>query len=160
MAARLGFMTLVMAMATGCARHTPPATGVESIAVVIGGQRFELELALDGASRFAGLSDRPRLDAEAGMLFVFPTPRRTAFVMRRCQFPIDLIYLGPGGRVDRIQRMTVEPPDTAESDLRRYPSAGRVQFAIELVGGTLDRLVLAAGDKVELPLEALKRRSR
>ena len=163
MAARR-WMTLLavvsLVLASGCGPDAPSADGVETIDVVIGGERFRLELALDKSSRFQGLSDRPSLDADAGMLFVFPSPKKSAFVMRRCHFPIDLLQLGPGGRIDRMHRMAVEPHDRKEKDLRRYTSDGRIQFAIEFAGGTLDRLGLKPGQKIDLPFEALKRRAR
>lgn len=147
-------------LASGCERGAPPAAGVETIDAVIGGERFRLELALDKPSRRQGLSDRDPLDADAGMLFVFPAPEKTAFVMRRCRFPIDLVQIGPGGRVDRVHRMAVEPYDRPERDLRRYSSDGRIQFAIEFADGTLDRLDLKPGQKIDLPFKALKRRAR
>lgn len=153
-------LTAAVLAATGCQGEAPAAGAGEAIEAVIGGRRYHLELALDKSARFAGLSDRDRPEADTGMLFVFPTPRQTAFVMRRCRFPIDLIFLGPGGRVDRLQRMKVEAAGTIEADLRRYPSSGQVQFAIELVGGELDRLGLEPGEKIDLPLADLKRRAR
>lgn len=147
-------------LASGCERTAPPTVDATTIEVVISGERFQMELALDDSSRYQGLSDRKSMDADAAMLFVFPSPRETAFVMRRCHFPIDLVLIGPGGRVDRAHRMTVEPADRSEAELKRYPSDGRVQFAIEFVGGTLDRLGLEPGQRIDLPFEALKRRAR
>ena len=151
---------LLAVTASGCDRTSPPTADAATIEVVIGGQRFRMELALDESSRFRGLSGRDSLDADAAMLFVFPSPRKTAFVMRRCRFPIDLLLIGPGGRVDRTHRMTVEPADRSEAELKRYPSDGRVQFAVEFVGGTLDRLGLEPGQRIDLPFDALKRRAR
>ena len=151
---------MLVIAAPSCDRTTSPAADATTIEAVIGGQRFRMELAMDDSSRYRGLSDRDQLDADAAMLFVFPSPRETAFAMRRCRFPIDLLLIGPGGRVDRTHRMTVEPADKGEAELKRYPSAGRVQFAIEFVGGTLDRLGLEPGQRIDLPFEALKRRAR
>ena len=147
-------------LGASCQRHPPPAGAVETVEAVIAGERFTLELALDKDARFTGLSDRSDLAANAGMLFVFLDPVRTEFVMRRCRFPIDLVFVGPGGRVDRMHRMAVEPYDTPEDELRRYPCSGRVQFAIEFVGGTLDRLGLELGQKLDLPWQDLKHRAR
>jgi len=151
---------LLVVTASGCDRANPPTADRTTIEAVIGGQRFRMELALDDSSRYQGLSDRDSLDSDAAMLFVFPSPRKTAFVMRRCRFPIDLLLIGPGGRVDRTHRMTVEPADTPEAELKRYPSDGEVQFAVEFAGGTLDRLGVEPGQRLDLPFEALKRRAR
>jgi uncharacterized membrane protein (UPF0127 family) len=128
--------------------------------VTLSGQTFELELALDGESRYQGLSDRDQVPPNGGMLFVFPRPRRMDFVMRRCRVPIDLVFLDPGGRVVATHAMTVEPPQTPENQLRRYTSGYPAQFAIELPGGALAQLNLITGMKVQLPTDALKHRSR
>src|SRR3954462_15091120 len=67
--------------------------------VTIDGKKFKLELALDGDTRFHGLSGRTEIPADGGMLFVFPQPVTTAFVMRDCPIPIDIIFLDGAGRV-------------------------------------------------------------
>ncbi len=142
---------------TACADHK---TTADTQRVVLGDQTFELELALDRKARFKGLSDRPKISADGGMLFVFPQPRRLEFVMRRCLVPIDLIFLDPGGRIVGTHAMSVQPFDTPEERLRRYTSGYPAQFAIELKGGTTARLRLEPGAKIDLPLDALKRRAR
>ena len=53
--------------------------------------------------RRRGLMFRDSLAPDRGMLFVFPSPTKTSFVMRRCRFPIDLVQMGPGGRIDRME---------------------------------------------------------
>jgi uncharacterized membrane protein (UPF0127 family) len=125
-------------------------------AVQIDGKTFELELALTPEARYNGLSGRDHIDARGGMLFVFPSPRKTHFVMRDCRVPIDLLFLDAQGRVIRMHQMPVEqgPPWT------RYPSYYPTQFAIELKGGLLDTLDIAKTDRIDLPLKALKARAR
>lgn len=139
------------------AAETGEATAIEA---VIGGQQFQLELALDEWSRFQGLSGRESLDGDAAMLYVFPSPGRMSFVLRRCLFPIDLLLIAPNGRVDRMHRMTVEPMDKSEIELKQYPSDGPVQFSIEFASGTLDKLGLEPAQKIDLPFEDLVRRVR
>ena len=140
-----------------CTRDAAPP-GVHQ--VKLGGSTFGLELALDDQTRIQGLSDRAQIADVGGMLFVFPNPKLLAFVMRRCLVPIDLLILDPGGRVIAMHRMQVEPYDTPERDLRRYGCEWPAQFAIELKGGTIDRIGIQPGHTVELPLEDLKRRAR
>lgn len=128
--------------------------------VYIGDKWFELELALDPESRYQGLSDRTAIDANSGMLFVFPQPAPLEFVMRRCLVPIDLIYLGPGGRVVAMHHMATEPYATPDNALRRYPSRWPAQFAIELSQGSIEALSLKPGMRVILPVETLKTMAR
>lgn len=129
--------------------------------VTLADRQFRLELALTPAQQYQGLSDRDQIPSDGGMLFVFSQPEEMAFVMRGCLVPIDLIFIGPGGRIVSLHRMQVEPdPDAPDSQLIRYPSAWPIQFALELKGGTLDHLELKVGQKIDLPLDALKRRAR
>ncbi len=127
--------------------------------VEIKGYTFEMELALDDDSRLQGLSDRKEIAEDGGMLFVFPSPRRAAFVMRRCYVPIDLIYLDDEGYIDTIHRMEVIEPIGGprwQNPHRGYPSAGEVLFVLEFAGGTLDKLDLRRGQKIELPYAELQ----
>ncbi len=148
-------MVLLAMLATGC-QSPKSGSGLETQQVVIAGQTFTLELALDDATRFQGLSDRKEIPRQGGMLFVFPSARQLNFVMRRCLVPIDLIYLGPGGRIVSMHKMEVEPYDTPEHQLKYYSSGWPAQFVIELREGSIDRLGLEVGQKIELPLSDLK----
>ncbi|MCE9589106.1 MAG: DUF192 domain-containing protein [Planctomycetes bacterium] len=161
-ARRITLITLALLFAgllNGCSSNAG-GTGPDHALVVIAGEPFNLELALDDAARFQGLSGRKEIAPDGGMLFVFPEPIPLAFVMRDCYVPIDIIFVDPTGRVVNTHRMTLEPPGTPESGLKKYSSKWAGQFAIELRGGTLDRLKINEGDKVELPLEDLKHRAR
>lgn len=152
-------LAVLLALAlSACSSTTAAPTGTQ--AVELEGRTFHLELALDSQARHQGLSDRESIAADGGMLFVFPDVGVRSFVMRRCLVPIDIIFLGPSGRIVAMHEMQVEPYDTPEDELRRYSSRWPAQFAIELAGGTLDQLGLEEGQIVELPLDDLKRRAR
>src|SRR5690606_3450982 len=94
---------LLLAMC-GCDERTADGQ-VQTQVVKIGDRTFNLELALDDASRYRGLSDRQSLPDDGGMLFVFPKPRPLQFVMRDCLFPIDILFLDGGGRVVSMHEM-------------------------------------------------------
>jgi uncharacterized membrane protein (UPF0127 family) len=135
--------------------------------VVLAGETFSLELALDPASIARGLMDRTVIPANGGMLFVFADYDRRRFWMKNCVVDIDLLFLDEVGRVVAVHRMKVEPPQGATEDLgdyenrlAGYESARPARFAIELKAGTIDRLGLKTGDRVELDLRRLKRMAR
>lgn len=150
--------------------------------VEISGRSFNLELALNDEQRFRGLSGREVIPADGGMLFVFPRPSATWFVMRDCPIPIDIIFLDPSGRITAMHEMQPDPPRTEaeqkldppgpgaprwswvnqayEERLTKYPSKYAAQFAIELKGGTIPTLDLSVGDKIELDLKGLVARAR
>lgn len=148
-------MTLVCGFA-GC--RTDTAAGTQTVR--IGGETFELELALTDAARYRGLSGRESIPADGGMLFVFPTEAERAFVMRDCLVPIDILFLDPTGRVMTTHAMKVEPPETRRSPTTQYPSRGKSALVIELAGGTIQRLGVEPGDRIDLPVLELKRRTR
>lgn len=150
--------------------HTDPAgqpgqaeqaEGSATQHITIKGETFALELAMDDASRYQGLSDRAEIADDGGMLFVFPKEAVREFVMRRCLVPIDIAFLNAQGEVVWMHAMQVErDPNTPEIRLKRYSSHYPSQFAIELKAGSLRRLGLAQGDKIDLPLDELKGRVR
>jgi uncharacterized protein len=145
---------------SGCSKDSPAASDTHQ-AVTIKGETFNLELALDDETRVQGLSDRAEIEPDGGMLFVFTEEQRRAFVMRRCLVPIDIAFLDAQGEVIWMHAMQVEPdPDVPDNRLKPYDSHYPVQFAIELRDGTLTRLGLRQGDRIDLPLEDLKARAR
>jgi len=137
------------------------------VPITISGETFQLELAADDPTRRRGLMYRERIDPEGGMLFVFPEPGFQAFWMGWCLTDIDIIYLDPKGRVTAMHQMKKEPPqgpgETEEAYRERlpdYPSRQPAQFVIELAGGMLDSLDVAAGDTIAFDHEGLIRMAR
>lgn len=154
---RAAALAIPVALAAVAAQAQPLATRLPTADVRIGGERFTLEVARDPATQFRGLGGRTHIDPHGGMLFVFPFPRSTAFVMRDCPIQIDVAYLDGDGRVLAIHEMQPEPPRRAdestgayESRLRPYPSGLPALFAIETAGGRLRALGLRGGDKLEI----------
>lgn len=124
--------------------------------VTLAGEQFTLQLAMDDDARFKGLSDVAEIPNDGGMMFVFPRSRELTFVMRKCLVPIDVIFFGPGGRIVAMHQMKMVPYDTPESKLVHYSSGWPAQIAIELRQGSIERLGLKIGQKIELPLARLK----
>lgn len=154
-------MALALALLAGCNAQSAPASAESNMqTVVIGGRTFHLELALDDEARYTGLGGRESIPPDGGMLFVFPYPRQTDFVMRDCLVPIDIIFLGPRGEILAMYEMQVEPPESRSFPSRYYSSNGYTQFVIELAGGTLEQLNLKRGQRIELPFDELKARAQ
>lgn len=128
--------------------------------VEINGQTFRLELALDTATRTRGLMGRPEVAADGGMLFVFPNAEPRTFWMANCLTDLDIVFLDGLGYVVSVHRMTAPKPWVPEDQLPRWTSAGAAQFAIELRPGTADKLGIVRGQKIDLPVAALKARAR
>lgn len=133
--------------------QTQPATEEVGIAA----ETFRLELAADVGSRDKGLMGRDHIDSGSGMLFIYAKPQALTFWMANCVIDIDILFLDAKGRIVSTYRMKAEPPrksreaqDAYEARLKRYNSRLPAQFAIELKAGTIERLKLKPGQRIEL----------
>ncbi|MCA9297127.1 MAG: DUF192 domain-containing protein [Phycisphaerales bacterium] len=156
--ARAALLLIVIAL-NGCAEHS--ARTHEN--VTINGETFRLELAVDNDARALGLGGRTSIEPDGGMLFVFPDADERSFWMKNCLTPMDIMFLGPTGRITAMYEMPVEPPRRSdESDvayelrLKSYRSNGRAQYAIELAPGSITRLGVQVDDRIILNFADLK----
>jgi len=142
----------------------------ETAEVVIAGETFALDIAADRATIEKGLMWVEEIDPHGGMIFVLPPRYRPNFWMKNCVVDIDLLYLDGQRRVIGIYRMQAQSPKASdESDEQyeariretaSYASDDQAAFAVELKAGTIDRLGLAEGDRLEFDHLALKRMAR
>ncbi|MBI1370855.1 MAG: DUF192 domain-containing protein [Planctomycetes bacterium] len=145
----------LLLLLVGC-KETPTAPP-DKIQVTLGGQTISLELALTEAQIEHGLMERATLDANAGMIFVFKDAAVRDFWMKNCLIPIDVIFTDSTGRVVSIRTMTV--PDKGDALPPSYSSYWPAQFAVELNGGRAAELGIHEGDRLDLPVDELKRLS-
>lgn len=169
-AGEIAFVMLVMLGMSACGNGGAPAgsgdgdaagqpSTAETVELTLKGQAFNLELAVDNASRTQGLSDRKSIAEDGGMLFVFPSPVKTQFVMRRCYVPIDLIFIDEDGYIDSLHAMEViEPIGGArwKNPFTGYPTTGSILYAVELKGGKIAELGLKRSEKLDLPKSVLQ----
>lgn len=151
------------------AQADPKAPKVKTEKVVIGGETFDLELAVDDKSREEGMMHRDSIPDHGGMLFVFPDSkvRVQSFWMANCLVDMDIMFLDKRGTVTAVHRMKAQPPqkpgeskDDYERRLPRYSSAYPAQFAIELKAGSLDRLNVKVDQRIALDIKRLKAMAR
>ena len=135
--------------------------------VVIVEQEFKLELAADSASRAQGLMGREKLEKDKGMLFVYPRAGIRSFWMMNCLIDIDLIYLDPKGRIVAFHEMKKEAPQGENEThaqysrrLKLYPCRRSAQYCIELRKGSIKKLKLKVGQKIELDYKRLTKLAR
>jgi hypothetical protein len=131
--------TSIAAVLAACSAY---ATGA---VVELKGQRFEVELAADDASRARGLMFRDQLPANHGMLFVFERPAIQTFWMKNTHLPLDILYFDPEYKLINVQQR-VPPCRSAGDDCPLYPSTAPAQYVLELNAGTADALGVKPGD--------------
>ena len=139
--------------ATGAAQSAQAATEVHPVSglevipltVIRGDKRlsFKVEVAKGPLEQARGLMFRTEMGADEGMLFPMSPPRMASFWMRNTVISLDLIFVGPDGRILNIAANAVP------YDENRLLSAGPVKAVLELNGGRAAQLGIVPGDKVE-----------
>lgn len=140
---------LVLLFAAGAAAQS--SVTFERSKLVIAGQSgrhdFDVELAVNPDQRAQGLMYRRMMAADAGMLFDFGArPQRASMWMKNTFIPLDMLFIAGNGRIESIVERTV--PHSLET----VSSRGPVRAVLELNGGTVARLGIAPGDRVEHPI--------
>ena len=145
--AKTGAKTVAKSVATPQVKTAKPASR-DPVWIQVGKARLLVEIADNDSLRTAGLSNRQKLDWNAGMLFVFPDAAQRAFWMVDCHLDLDIAYLDGNGVVRDIQTMVVEPGVRPEA-LRRYPSAtSDIAYALETNRGWMASNGLKVGQKL------------
>ena len=104
---------------------------------------FMVEMALQPDQQTVGLMFRPSVPADGGMLFDWGAPRDSTMWMRNTVAPLDMLFINPNGTVHHIAE------DAVPQSLATIPSGGAVRATLELAAGTVKRLGIRVGDKVE-----------
>ncbi len=113
--------------------------------IAVGGGRsvpFRVELARSEPEREKGLMYRERMDADAGMLFVFERPAPLTFWMKNTFIPLDMIFIGADRHIVGI----VENAEPRTLSARRVD--GVSEYVLEINGGLSAKLGIHAGDAV------------
>lgn len=116
--------------------------------ITAAGHAIRVWLALTPEQQAEGLMHVPpdEIADDQGMLFVFPDEALRYFWMRNTITPLDIAYARMDGSIVRTWRM---PPLTLES----FPSVEPAMFALEMKAGAFERLGLAAGVRIDIPLD-------
>jgi uncharacterized protein len=116
-----------------------------TIATASGVHTFQVEIAADETSREKGLMNRRYMPANRGMLFEFEGEAPVGFWMKNTYIPLDIIFIGRDGAVNRIAA-DAEPLSEAV-----IPSGAPAIAVLELNGGVAASIGLRVGDKVRHP---------
>jgi hypothetical protein len=100
--------------------------------------------------RWVGLSNTTELPNGTGMLFVHEDEARRSYVMRRMDFPIDIVFVDANGTITAIHHAETEP--NSQDDLTQYGGTGR--FVLEVPYHWTTRQGIETGDHLRIPPEA------
>jgi len=104
--------------------------------------RLDIEIAESEYETQTGLMYRKSMEERQGMLFIFPDEARHSFYMKNTLIPLDILFIRGDRSIANIAR-NAQPMD--ESGI---PSAGPVQYVLEINAGLSDRWGLKEGDRV------------
>lgn len=107
----------------------------------------DVEVADTREERYTGLSDHESLADGSGMLFVHDGEARRTYVMRRMDFPIDIIFVDAERRITAIHHARTPGPNEDGNDLRY---SGRAKYVLEVPRGYANETGLTEGDRIEI----------
>lgn len=123
-----------------------PVSGLEVIPLTISQDgkehRFRVEVARTDAEQAQGLMFRTEMGSDEGMLFPSERPQARSFWMKNTVIPLDLIFIGPDGRIINIAANAVP------YSLEPIRSAGPAIAVLELNGGRAGELGIEPGARV------------
>ncbi len=105
---------------------------------------FTVELARTGQEMEMGLMYRTHMEANEGMLFLFPDESPHAMWMKNTLLPLDMLFIDAWGTITSIAARAMPESETV------IDSGGPISSVLELRGGTAEAYGIAAGDKTSL----------
>lgn len=111
------------------------------------GKRFNVEIADTDASRERGLMYREHMDADHGMLFVFPQEAPQAFWMKNTKIALDMLFFDREGTLVALHERV---PPCISDPCPAYPSNAPAQYVLELNGGAAAKLGVRPGDRLDI----------
>jgi uncharacterized membrane protein (UPF0127 family) len=145
------------AAAAGCGSATTATqaplerspAGLEQVPLTInsanGKHRFTVEVARTPEEQAQGLMFRKSVPPDRGMIFPYDPPVQVSFWMKNTLVPLDMVFIGPDGKIGRIAA------NTTPMSLDPVASIDPVSAVLEIAGGRAAELGIREGDRVDWP---------
>lgn len=141
-------LALMLGCAAGCAPLGTQRLPYEQI--LVGAVTARVQVAATPQIRERGLMYRTHLDADAGMLFVYPSARRLTFWMKNTLLPLDIGYFDDQGFLIEVHRM-IPQPGVSDEKLKTYVSSEPALSALEMNAKWFERHNLRRYARLKLP---------
>lgn len=150
------FGLAITLMAFGCNPQNPsqqnsnPNLPNQIKSAKLGTGTVNVEIANTDAMRSQGLSGRPALPENNGMLFDFTrsSQKKPSFWMKNMFIPLDIIWIR-GGKVIGIAKNAPPPKAGAtDSNLPVYSPPGEIDYVLEVNAGWSDKHKVSTGTQV------------
>jgi uncharacterized protein len=136
----------VTSTATDANTDMNPTLPEESLS--IDSATFNVEVASTMLEQARGLSNRPSLGANDGMLFVFASGSTQSFWMKDMNFPLDMIWISGNTVVGFAQNAPAEPNVAFPSQI--FYSPANTDKVLEVNAGTVAKYNIQVGDTVTI----------
>lgn len=113
-------------------------TDTDSIRVAL-----DIELAQTDYEIQTGLMYRKTMGEKQGMLFIFQEEAPHSFYMKNTLIPLDILFIDKDLKIVNIQK------DARPLSEAGIPSAGPVQYVLEINAGLSERWKLVPGDRIQ-----------
>lgn len=110
----------------------------------------DVRLAESYEEKYTGLSDTETLRNGTGMLFVYDQEQRRTFVMREMDYPLDIVFVGADGRINRIAQAPAPGPNEDGNDIER---SGSAKWILEVPRGWMAAQNVSEGDRIVVDRE-------
>lgn len=129
---------------------TPPPPPIKDSLVILNGKvSVHVEVADTPETRQMGLSGRPPLAEDEGMLFIFPAKGLHGFWMKDMLFPIDIIWIADERIIDISHSV---PKPVPGYGLPTFAPKSPVDRVLEVQAGFAEKRGLKAGMTADIRL--------
>ncbi|WP_435361399.1 DUF192 domain-containing protein [Haloarchaeobius sp. DFWS5] len=112
----------------------------------------QVEVSDTRQERYTGLSDHESLESGQGMWFVYDSEQgEMTYVMRKMDFPLDIIFVGSDGRITSIHHVPAPEPG---QDGEEITATGSGQYVLEVPRGYTNETGIQVGDRVDVTYDS------
>jgi uncharacterized membrane protein (UPF0127 family) len=113
--------------------------------VSFGDVTFAVDLAATAGERALGLSGRPSIGRNRGMLFIYEADATPGFWMRGMLFPLDIIWIDGQGEVVGVSSGRAPAPGGSQPP--RYYPPSPIRYVLEVNAGLAEELRIGPGSR-------------
>lgn len=119
-----------------------------------GGKTIKVEVVTSDEQLGKGLSGRPPLPPDTGVLFAYRTEVRATAHLLYYRMPVDIVWMDKNKTIVNLRENALPCP---KLPCAGYDSIWMFQYALELPAGTVKRLNIRGGHVLSFNLPAPKR---
>jgi hypothetical protein len=116
--------------------------------ILVGEKQLKIKIAHTLAEKEKGLSEKPSLCSDCGLLFFFDQPGIYPFWMRKMYFDIDILWIDNNRVVDITYGAKRPPKEEFDAPRTIYQSQVPVDKVLEVNAGWVKENGIGVGDQV------------